>query len=481
MSLRAANCSNFESSDAFGARLLDVLRAALTAGARLVAITVPAPALAPDRAFGIEELAPSYYLARGDQEGEVGLGVAVKLDAATLDDAAELERRADDLLHHCFEAGLDAAARPPKFFGGFGFVAPRDPSSPWSAFARVTFLLPRHRYRTDGSRGELTLFVLAEELADARAQHHYCELTCTVLLALEAARREAAQVTPVLLSRVDTPDRESWTSLVNRARDRMRASSLDKVVLARQITLNFATPLAASFILSRLTVLAPETTRFALCAGGSTFLGATPERLVRRIGSEIRTEALAGSIRAADPLAADLLLASQKERHEHQLVVSDIVGKLQRIGAKSEPTPSPQIRQLRHVLHLSTPITARLFGPPHVLTLAANLHPTPAVGGVPESEAVQFIEENEGFDRGFYSGTIGWFDASGDGEFLVALRSGLLRGGEFRLFAGAGIVPDSDPDQEFDETELKFESLLEALKIPPPSSTTPPREVLPVS
>jgi isochorismate synthase len=253
----------------------------------------------------------------------------------------------------------------------------------------------------------------------------------------------------------------------------MKNGFLEKVVLAREITLSFDTAPSICQMLERLTRLAPETTRFALRRGPCTFLGATPERLVMRLGSEIRTEALAGSIRATDTGAADQLFHSDKDRHEHHLVVEEIERKLCSLGARAERSPHPQIRQLRQVLHLFTPITARLLGPPHVLTLAAKLHPTPAVGGVPEPAARQFIRHHEGFERGFYAGAIGWFDAAGDGEFLVALRSGLLEGITFRLYAGAGIVSDSDPEREFDETQLKFESLLDALSPSPSHATNP--------
>jgi len=157
------------------------------------------------------------------------------------------------------------------------------------------------------------------------------------------------------------------------------------------------------------------------------------------------------------------LMASGKERFEHDLVVRELVRKLELMGARAEVPNQPSIRQLRHVLHLSTSITARLFGPPHVLTLMSRLHPTPAVGGVPEDTAREFMRQQENFERGWYAAPIGWFDGQGDGEFVVALRSGLLTDNVLRLYAGAGIVRDSKPEKELQEIELKLQSLLEAI------------------
>jgi menaquinone-specific isochorismate synthase len=392
----------------------------------------------------------------------VGLGETVSLEAASLENLAHLETTAEALLQHCFSAGLDAAARQPRFYGGVTFARAPDPNGPWRNFPRVWFQLPRFRYLTDSKRASLTVLVLAEEVASAQQRHAWVEQTRSTLRSLASAQ-PASTKPPEIIARQETPDQEAWLRLVMEARESMAKGHLEKVVLAREIALRFTAAPSATVVLGRLGQLAPETTRFALRRGTSTFLGATPERLILRLGSEIRTEALAGSIRATDVGAEEQLLSSNKERYEHHLVVREIIQKLRNLGAKTDYPHRPQVRQLRHVLHLSTPITARLFGPPHILTLATRLHPTPAVGGVPEAQAVDFIKRGEGFERGLYAGAIGWFDAAGDGEFLVALRSGLLEDDTFRLYAGAGIVRDSDPQREFDETQLKFESLLEAL------------------
>ena len=454
------------------ARLLDVLRSALFASPRLVAVTIPAPLLSPEQVFAYLPTEPAYHFASGDAQGDIGLGSVVTFQGDTLDGLQNIEQKAGQILLNCFEAGIDAAARPPRFCGGFAFESSPSPDGPWRSFPRVWFQLPRFRYLTDSHRATLTLLTLPEELATTEQRHGWVDRVLELQRALSHSPK-LPQTTSRVIARKETPSRQEWLGLVTRAREAMKNGFLEKVVLAREISLSFDTAPSISQMLERLTSLAPETTRFALRRGSCTFLGATPERLVMRLGSEIRTEALAGSIRATDTGAADQLFHSDKDRHEHHLVVEEIERKLCSLGARAERSPHPQIRQLRQVLHLFTPITARLLGPPHVLTLAAKLHPTPAVGGVPEPAARQFIRHHEGFERGFYAGAIGWFDAAGDGEFLVALRSGLLEGNTFRLYAGAGIVSDSDPEREFDETQLKFESLLDALN-PSPSHATDP-------
>jgi salicylate biosynthesis isochorismate synthase len=264
--------------------------------------------------------------------------------------------------------------------------------------------------------------------------------------------------------RRDFPDAQSWVERVEAARAAIHRGSLEKVVLAREITLELDSAPSVSALLDNLRRLSPGTTRFAFRKGGSTFLGATPERLVSRLGSELRTEAVAGSVRAVNSDTAMHLMTNEKERLEHALVVREIVRKLELMGTKPEVPAHPSVRQVRHVLHLATTITARFFGPPHVLTIMSRLHPTPAVAGVPERGALEFIRQHEGFDRGWYAAPVGWFDAQGDGEFVVGLRSGLLKGNVLRLYAGAGIVRDSQPRQELEETDLKLQNLLDALE-----------------
>ncbi|NNE07987.1 MAG: isochorismate synthase, partial [Gemmatimonadetes bacterium] len=162
-------------------------------------------------------------------------------------------------------------------------------------------------------------------------------------------------------------------------------------------------------------------------------------------------------------LAAELL-SSEKDRGEHAIVVEAMRRNLEPLCSALAIEDVPTVRSFKHVLHLQTPIQGTLSSPDsHVLDIVARLHPTPSVGGVPSREAVRWIGEHEPIARGWYAGPIGWFDQNGDGEFAVALRCGLLEGERLHLYAGAGIVRDSDPHKEYVETDIKQLALLRAL------------------
>ena len=195
------------------------------------------------------------------------------------------------------------------------------------------------------------------------------------------------------------------------------------------------------------------------------FLGATPERLIRRQGRRVATHALAGSIERGERNggSAEELLASRKDQIEHRLVVEHMVERLRPVCETFHWSDEPGVRRLRNVLHLETPMEGRLSQDLDVIELVAALHPTPAVGGVPVAEAVRWIVEREESPRGWYSGPVGWFDLEGDGDFVVALRSVLLDGKTAQAYVGAGIVADSDPIAEFDETEVKLRALRSAI------------------
>ncbi|MCA9601988.1 MAG: isochorismate synthase, partial [Myxococcales bacterium] len=237
------------------------------------------------------------------------------------------------------------------------------------------------------------------------------------------------------------------------------------VVLARREIVCAESPFDAVTVLRRLRRSYPECFTFALRHAGQTFLGGSPERLIAKRGLSVVTEALAGSISVTAENASDRLRASQKDLREHASVVRHVVERIESLATDLRFDAAPTVRALPNVLHLVTPIVATLDAPTHVLALVAALHPTPAVGGTPQRAAMEWIRAHEPVSRGWYAGPVGWFDDQGDGEFAVALRSGLLRGDEAWIFAGAGLVRGSDPDAEFDETALKLRPLLGALGV----------------
>ncbi|MGN6104428.1 MAG: isochorismate synthase, partial [Kofleriaceae bacterium] len=208
--------------------------------------------------------------------------------------------------------------------------------------------------------------------------------------------------------------------------------------------------------------------------GAGALVAATPERLVRRDGDVVSCDALAGTVAATEQAPTAALLASTKDRWEHDLVVRAIRDALEATGAAVDVPAEPAVRALRHVLHLHTPIRATLGAPRHLLELAAHLHPTPAVGGTPTAVAVEWITTREPAPRGWYASPVGWFDLDGNGELAVAIRSGVLVGHRAHLWAGGGIVAGSDPDRELAETESKLRAMLGALGALEPSGEGAP-------
>ena len=205
--------------------------------------------------------------------------------------------------------------------------------------------------------------------------------------------------------------------------------------------------------------------------GNRTFLGATPERLIRTDGRAFRTVAIAGTIArgadaAEDAELASALLASEKDREEQAVVVAAIRERLTPLSDDLRIEPEPRVLPLRTVQHLCTEIEGTVREQAGLLALAERLHPTPAVGGEPRDIALGLIDEHEGFDRGWYAGPIGWLGPDGDGELMVALRSGIVDRTRATLFAGCGIVADSDPEREWEESRMKLRALASALGRP---------------
>jgi menaquinone-specific isochorismate synthase len=269
----------------------------------------------------------------------------------------------------------------------------------------------------------------------------------------------------------EQPDEGLWDRTVGLFAGAVGRGRLDKVVLARRVVMEARADLDVENALRRLSASAPESTIFAFRRGDRTFLGATPERLIRTDGREFRTVAIAGSVGrgaddAEDAALAGELLASEKDREEHAVVVEALRDRLAPICERLVIDPHVGVLKLRHVQHLITEFEGTVRERLGLLALAERLHPTPAVGGEPRDLALGLIDEHEGFDRGWYAGPIGWLGPDADGELMVALRSGIVQRTRATLFAGCGIVADSDPDLEWRESKMKLRAVAAALGRP---------------
>ena len=381
----------------------------------------------------------------------------------------------------------------PRFVGGAAFAPGAADAGPWTGFGDAWFVLPRWTYVHDGSQAFL---VLAVDAADANDHARWRDELARHRTAL-ASRAKAPGAPNARV--VERASADEWRRRVESITRAIGRGDCSKIVAARTCVVAIepepvANPVAMDKLLldrayardnpdgidpdgpdGRTTadLLAALDARHPDCVrvlvrppGAGTLIAASPERLVRRAGELVECDALAGTVRLGERdagEAAKALLASHKDRREHELVVTAIRAALDEVGARVSAPVAPEVKALRHVLHLHTPFRAHLDQPAHVLELAARLHPTPAVGGTPTALAVDWIQSHEPVARGWYASPVGWFDLEGNGELAVAIRSGLVAGTRVHLWAGAGIVAGSDPDRELAETELKLRAMLGAL------------------
>ncbi|MFJ8471339.1 isochorismate synthase DhbC [Kitasatospora sp. NPDC094011] len=286
------------------------------------------------------------------------------------------------------------------------------------------------------------------------------------LIALPAPAVAAAgwQVRPV-------PAPEAYGAGVAAAVERLRGGELSKVVLARTLELTSDRPLDLPAVLQRLARRDPGGYTFAVPAGGGrTLIGASPELLLSRRGTAVLANPLAGSVPRSADLGEDVrraaaLLESPKDLHEHAVVVDAIRAALAPYCRALEVPERPTLVRTAAMWHLATTITGELADPTvSALELACALHPTPAVCGTPTAVARRVIGEVEPFDRGLYTGMVGWGDGTGDGEWVVTIRCAEADVEERRLrvYAGAGVVEQSRPEAELAETSAKFRTFLDA-------------------
>jgi menaquinone-specific isochorismate synthase len=251
---------------------------------------------------------------------------------------------------------------------------------------------------------------------------------------------------------------EVYTGAVAEAVRLIRAGAAEKIVLARDLVAHADAPLDPRHLIARLAAGFPGCWTFAV----DGLVGATPEMLLQRTGDTVRSRVLAGSAWRTDEAAG--LLLSEKNRAEHSYAVRSATEALGPYCASLDVPATPSVVGLSNVSHLSTDLSGRLAAPVSALELAGALHPTAAVGGTPTETAVDLIARIEGMDRGRYAGPVGWIDMNGDGEWGIALRCAQLSGSSARLYAGCGIVADSDPQTELAEAQAKFAAVRGALE-----------------
>jgi salicylate biosynthesis isochorismate synthase/menaquinone-specific isochorismate synthase len=354
----------------------------------------------------------------------------------------------------------------PLAVGGFAFASDGGGDPAWAGFEPASLVVPALALARRDGRVRLTLAALAapddtaEELLEA-LQRRVAGLRAEPLPLLDPAPAGRYRVLSAMPP-------EHYEAAVASAVERIRAGALEKVVLAREVQVHAPRAHDPAAVFAVLREAFPACSVFCVGRGEAAFVAASPELLVRREGHRVSTLALAGSMRrSADPAVDDhlgvQLLQSAKDREEHAIVIRRIERTLREHALWVTATPEPALVKVANIQHLATPIRAQLAQPLDAIELLELMHPTPAVGGEPLAVAQPLIPALEGFDRGWYTGPVGWADADGDGEFCVALRCALLRGRVARCYAGVGVVRDSQPAAELAETEVKLQALLPLL------------------
>ncbi|HKF84947.1 MAG TPA: isochorismate synthase [Candidatus Limnocylindrales bacterium] len=462
-----------------GERLAAIVPMAAVPGDVLASATMLARSLDPISVYAaaVEAgLEASLWLRPSEGSAFVGVGRAWAVEAAGAARFGEAERAWSGLIARARVDGPPGATGPagPVLLGGMGFTG-RAPAAddPWAPFGGSSLVLPELLLTVTPAGAFVTASIVDGGEGDARRLEGLWSW-------LGARARDLAPspngiiAMPVFapLRIVDEqPTHDAWRRLVGMYAGAVGRGRIDKVVLARRVGMRSRVELDVPNALRRLAASAPESTTYAFRRGGRTFLGATPEGLVATRGRTFRTVAVAGTIRrgvdaAEDADLARRLLASEKDREEHAIVVDAIRDLLAPVADSLIVAPEARVMTLRFLQHLVTDITGTLPEGRGLLALGERLHPTPAVGGDPREVALALIDEHEGFDRGWYAGPIGWLGADGDGELCVALRCGIVDRTQATLFAGCGIVADSDPDQEWEESRIKLRAVIAALGIP---------------
>lgn len=382
------------------------------------------------------------WIRRGD--GFIGWGVAERFDCDSIDEA--------DAWWTGFAAGLEHATEMPGTwgtgplaFGGFTF-------DPTATSRRSTLVVPRIILGRRKGRAWLTSVCDCDQ--------PWAELP--------AVAPEPPEPDVVEVANPGLGD-EDWRDVVRDLAGRVTRGEVEKVVLARSLSVRAASPLGPGWLVRRLSGAYPSCWTFSV----DGMVGASPEMLVRREHGLVTSRVLAGTINRTGSESDDLALASalarsSKDLVEHEIAVQSVADALEPHCSGMNVPESPFVLELANVMHLASDVTGVALSGVSALGLAAQLHPTAAVCGTPREYARALIAAHEALDRGRYAGPVGWIDTAGDGEFAIALRCGEIDPDDpatIRLFAGCGIVAESDPAEELAESYAKLSPMLEALGI----------------
>lgn len=352
----------------------------------------------------------------------------------------------------------------PMLFGGFTFDPSNTIESEWSAFPDAFFALATFQMIEREGKCYVSIQAIAHDPLDEQVLQ---QLRAQRDALIEAAKQQYSFTKPVATSYFE-PHKVEYLASIGQVTDLIQQKQADKVVIARPLALTFEQHVTAEQALAQIIAEQPSSYLFGLEHDSLFFFGASPERLVKVEAHKAYSSCVAGSIKrgtttAEDEVLGQALLNDAKNLGEHQYVVDMIAHTFEQSCTNVVLPNGPQLLKIRDIQHLFTPVEGELNDDATILSLVKYLHPTPALGGVPREAAMSIIREYEPINRGLYAAPIGWLDAEGNGEFAVAIRSAAITEKDAYLYAGGGIVADSEAQSEYEETLVKFRPMLRAL------------------
>jgi menaquinone-specific isochorismate synthase len=381
---------------------------------------------------------------------------------------ASTEKKIRNWSHNTYSNWKEGISSIPLFVGGMKFI-PENDTELWDNYPDSNWIVPRILiYKKDNKEYIFYNFLLTP---DSSKEKIIEEFNTRISNLFTPTIKDSSNSNFRVLSSLGNGPKEKkkWIEKIKKVMDKIESDYVKKVVLSRSIEFNLDNEPNIFDFIDQLKNNYPDCYIFIYHSGKSSFFGASPEKLIKLNSDFVETDSLAGSAprgkdASEDKLFEEELLSSAKNLYEHKSVIEFIEKQLAKLQVKISYNPSPGIKKLHSIQHLWTQIKADIKPDNNIFNILENLHPTPAVCGVPVSNAIQIIKEMEDFSRGMYAGIIGWFNFSGNGEFSVAIRSALLKGKKLYAFAGSGIVEGSDPQTEYKETELKLKPILSLLE-----------------
>ncbi|WP_342472125.1 isochorismate synthase [Metasolibacillus sp. FSL H7-0170] len=354
----------------------------------------------------------------------------------------------------------------PILFGGFTFDPENKTAGEWSAFPESYFTVATFQLMIRGDKAYVSIHLITD---GDNAAPHFDELRKQRDILIHAAQvKEVKTYAKPQITSYNEPHKEAYLQSIDEVTAKIKAQEADKVVIARSLALQFEEAVSSPQILSHVVNEQPESYLFGIERTDMLFFGASPERLVKVENGRAYSSCIAGSIKRGttaeeDEALGQSLLQDSKNRGEHHYVVEMITETFEKNCTTVKVPQQPKLLKIRDIQHLYTPVEGQLAEGATILQLVKDLHPTPALGGVPRADSMQIIRAFEPMNRGLYAAPIGWLDADGNGEFAVAIRSAALLGNAAYLYAGGGIVADSEAQSEYEETLVKFRPMLRAL------------------